>query len=78
MSLLLKSCSMKVKLPRSLDPCGHFGEAKPNSLMLDDRLAESVALFRVSECVVIGSLRDTYGLRSYADAVGVEALEEIL
>src|SRR5208283_4775341 len=78
MSLLLKSCGMKVKLPRSLDPCGHFGEAKPDSLMLDDRLAETVALLRVGECVIIGGLRDTDRLRRYADAVGVRALEDDL
>jgi hypothetical protein len=29
MSLLLKSCGMKLKLPRGLDPGGHFGETKP-------------------------------------------------
>ena len=41
MSLLLKSGSMKVQLSRSFDPCGHFGEAKPDRLMLDDRLAKT-------------------------------------
>src|ERR1700730_10352498 len=78
MPLLLKSCGMKVKLSCSLHPSGHFGEAKSDRLMLDDRPAETVAFLRISECVVIGGSRDTYGLRRYADAIGVEALEDDL
>ena len=39
---------------------------------------KTVALLRVSECIVISGLRDTYGLRRYADAIGIEALENDL
>src|ERR1700730_11021851 len=56
----------------------HIGEAEGHRLLLDDRLAEGLALAGVGEGRLVGRTRHADGLRGDADAAALEVSERDL